>query len=227
MADPRNERRVEMPEGMDAELQLEWLANWISSETGHEAPSCVPQKGLREGESAVESIIRMVLERNDEIDRLKGVVCRLECEAETVFREAVQGHRVAPCPVIRCPVCGAPDVDMDGFGCIACPRDPTICYCSHPSVTDGVCGICENPESRFESQESAPPDPWERHCKGSELRPGDRIRMPDKLTWNTVEDVLPDDIRPKDALFVTFVEPGFSIIGIHDDVVVRRAHHRG
>ncbi len=35
-------------------------------------------------------------------------------------------------PIVGCPNCGAPDVDLDGSGLLVCPRDPS-CYCLHPS----------------------------------------------------------------------------------------------
>ena len=40
-----------------------------------------------------------------------------------------------------CPKCGATGEDFDGFGTLVCPRDPA-CWCSHPSRTGGVCGLC-------------------------------------------------------------------------------------
>ena len=41
--------------------------------------------------------------------------------------------------MIACPQCGAEQEDFDGFGVIHCEA---CGYCVHPSVTDGVCGIC-------------------------------------------------------------------------------------
>lgn len=74
-----------------------------------------------------------------ENERLKKVVNAVELEAVGCYQ---RDGKSPPCPVMRCPRCGAPDLDMDGFGCIACPRDPKGCYCSHPSSTDGICEIC-------------------------------------------------------------------------------------
>jgi len=42
-------------------------------------------------------------------------------------------------PTMTCPRCGEELPDMDGFGCLA---HLECGYCTHPSVTDGVCGIC-------------------------------------------------------------------------------------
>jgi hypothetical protein len=52
-------------------------------------------------------------------------------------------------PRALCPECGDDTEDLDGFGFVAC----TVCgYCTHPSRTDGVCGICgdkaETPQAR-------------------------------------------------------------------------------
>ena len=43
-----------------------------------------------------------------------------------------------------CPGCGKAVEDLDGFGVLAhVDPHPTACgYCSHPSRTDGVCGVC-------------------------------------------------------------------------------------
>lgn len=49
-------------------------------------------------------------------------------------------------PVRQCPNCGHPQVDYDGFGVLACTRDPQ-CYCTHPGSTDGVCDICGEKDS--------------------------------------------------------------------------------
>jgi rubredoxin len=48
-------------------------------------------------------------------------------------------------PTMVCPRCGAEETDFDGFGMLAHtkPAFPNGCgYCSHPSIDDGVCGIC-------------------------------------------------------------------------------------
>ena len=219
--------RVQMPEDLTAEQQIDWLAHWICDHTGHEAPSCVPQKGLREGEGAIESVIRMVLERNDELDRLKGVVAGLEEEAATTYREAIDGHKVAPCPVAYCPVCGAPEVDMDGFGCLACPRDPALCYCSHPAIEDGFCTICKDPEQRSSPHDmhaSDINDPWQRVCAAKRLEVGEQLRMPDKRTWVTIESIRPE--ADTGVLFVAHAEVGFSRLGPAELVVVRRRQVR-
>lgn len=42
-------------------------------------------------------------------------------------------------PEITCPRCGHTEEDMDGFGFVCCHR---CGYCVHPSITDGVCGVC-------------------------------------------------------------------------------------
>ena len=213
--------RVEMPQNLSAEEQIEWLATWITDRTGQEAPSCMPQKGLKEGEGAIEAVIRMVLERSDEIDRLRHVVSLLDREAAMVYREAKKGHVVMPCPVIECPVCGAPDIDMDGFGCLACPRDPTLCYCSHPSVTDGICGICQDPESRCEGDwdmHNDINDPWHETRKAKRIETGEQVRMPDKLTWCTIASIRPDGKK----LFMTLAEGGFANYDPDEPVVVRR-----
>ena len=45
-------------------------------------------------------------------------------------------------PVVKCPKCGKEQVDMDGFGFLACI--PGCGYCKHPSASGNppVCGIC-------------------------------------------------------------------------------------
>ena len=77
-----------------------------------------------------------------EIIRLRDVISTLEGEISMLMRAANDGHPQVPLPIIRCHQCDAPMVDMDGFGLLACPRDPAGCFCSHPSWTDNVCGIC-------------------------------------------------------------------------------------
>ena len=43
-------------------------------------------------------------------------------------------------PTVTCPKCQSVQIDMDGFGFLACI--PGCGYCTHPSLTDDVCGIC-------------------------------------------------------------------------------------
>ena len=46
-------------------------------------------------------------------------------------------------PTISCPVCADVTTDLDGFGFMAC----AVCgYCTHPSRTGNVCGICGDVE---------------------------------------------------------------------------------
>lgn len=48
-------------------------------------------------------------------------------------------------PTMTCPQCRVELPDFDGFGVLAHtkPAYQDGCgYCSHPSRTDGVCGIC-------------------------------------------------------------------------------------
>ena len=56
-------------------------------------------------------------------------------------------------PVYVCPKCGQPQMDFDGFGLLACLgiKEGTCDYCTHPSITEGVCTICEKeiPDSRL------------------------------------------------------------------------------
>lgn len=42
--------------------------------------------------------------------------------------------------MIACPKCGALQEDHDGVGVLACIKCD---YCTHPSVTGGVCDICK------------------------------------------------------------------------------------
>lgn len=42
-------------------------------------------------------------------------------------------------PQATCPKCGAERDDFDGFGVLCCS---TCGYCKHPSITDGICGLC-------------------------------------------------------------------------------------
>jgi hypothetical protein len=54
-------------------------------------------------------------------------------------------ERVTGVPHHRCPKCGVLVPDHDGFGVLAhiAPMENPCGYCKHPSVTDGVCGICK------------------------------------------------------------------------------------
>jgi len=48
------------------------------------------------------------------------------------------------CLMVECPRCHAAAPDHDGFGFVSC----SACgYCTHPSRSDGVCGICGNVET--------------------------------------------------------------------------------
>ena len=51
-------------------------------------------------------------------------------------------------PIVYCPRCGAEQVDMDGFGFLACI--PGCGWCTHPSGTNGQCDLCG--------------ERYERHC---------------------------------------------------------------
>lgn len=146
--------RINLPDHLD---QIDWLSNWLTNHT--EGPSCAPQKGLGEGEGAVDCAARLILERDDEIARLREIIDTLDRQGHDLYRMAAAGRVFAPNPVINCPCCGAPEIDYDGFGVLACPRDPVICYCSHPSITDAICGICNDTGPRVEETRS-PPDPW-------------------------------------------------------------------
>lgn len=148
---------VQMPSNLTPYQQLDWLSNFLVAKT--EGPSCAPQKGVARGEIAVECAARLILEREAEIKRLHDVVGVLETELFEFHKHVAAGHIYTPMPVMHCPACGAPDVDMDGFGCLACPRDPVVCYCSHPATDDGVCGICKDSGARVE-EERCPPNPW-------------------------------------------------------------------
>lgn len=54
-----------------------------------------------------------------------------------VLREALE---VDEYPTLTCPQCGDTQTDMDGFGFLACD----VCgYCTHPSLTGGICEICQ------------------------------------------------------------------------------------
>lgn len=63
------------------------------------------------------------------------------------------------CPLSVCPKCGLELPDLDGFGVLTHIEHqgemdlnyPKACgYCSHPSIIDGVCGICEAVENSDE-----------------------------------------------------------------------------
>lgn len=41
--------------------------------------------------------------------------------------------------LVACPECGEAQEDLDGFGVLHCPK---CGYCTHASVTGGVCGLC-------------------------------------------------------------------------------------
>lgn len=68
--------------------------------------------------------------------------CDLECH-----RECYPGHEAEYADwnvddeaiMIACPRCAAEQEDFDGFGVVHCEA---CGYCTHPSATGGVCGIC-------------------------------------------------------------------------------------
>lgn len=45
----------------------------------------------------------------------------------------------ADLPTITCPICKCEEYDLDGFGVLRCEA---CGYCTHASVTDGVCDLC-------------------------------------------------------------------------------------
>ncbi len=83
-------------------------------------------------------------EPTPEEKRLRRLVVALYHDA---WSSQPQGNTTAPGGLLQCPRCGAPDIDFDGFGVLACPRDPKGCYCSHPGSTDGICDICGGPDT--------------------------------------------------------------------------------
>lgn len=42
-------------------------------------------------------------------------------------------------PTRECPKCGDVQPDLDGFGTLHCEK---CGYCKHASITDGICGFC-------------------------------------------------------------------------------------
>lgn len=42
-------------------------------------------------------------------------------------------------PTMTCPKCGDERHDFDGFGFLSCAK---CGHCTHPSKTDGICGLC-------------------------------------------------------------------------------------
>ncbi len=117
---------------------------------------------------------------------------------------------------------------MDGFGCVACPRDPQLCFCSHPAIDDGVCGICLDPESRLSDPDmhgaDEIADPWQRVRSAFRVEVGEQIRMPDKRTWCTIESIVPEEDTGR--LFMAHLEGGFSRLKPDEMVAVRRREVR-
>lgn len=59
-------------------------------------------------------------------------------------------------PTMTCPQCGAVHHDFDGFGFLAHIKTafPDGCgYCKHPTIDNGVCGICGMSEASKEFRE--------------------------------------------------------------------------
>lgn len=48
---------------------------------------------------------------------------------------------------VTCPVCGAEQVDMDGFGFLDCPH---CLYCTHASISNDVCDGCGRNEAEMQ-----------------------------------------------------------------------------
>jgi len=63
-------------------------------------------------------------------------------------------------PTVVCPKCSNETTDYDGFGFVACAK---CGYCTHPSSSDGVCGICgqtlEMPTAAIPLVEPPPEEP--------------------------------------------------------------------
>jgi hypothetical protein len=119
---------------------------WVSD---HGSPPTVGQygefAGARKGWDAATEHHRAELETSLETARmcLEAANLRIDQLAGDLIA-AGDGH-----PVLVCPNCKAPSADYDGFGLLACPRDPA-CYCTHPGSDDGACTICGLQEADHE-----------------------------------------------------------------------------
>lgn len=75
-----------------------------------------------------------------EADLRQGCDCQC-CDHAPGSDCACDCHAVGKCSAIlmACPQCGAEQEDFDGFGVLAC----SACgYCTHPSRTGDICGLC-------------------------------------------------------------------------------------
>lgn len=141
---------IELPKFLPPVEQIEWLARWLAEHTDGQKPP----------EGALACAARLILERNAEIERLGKLIDDYEKIAAECYSDAQQGRVLVPNPIMRCPSCGAPEIDFDGMGCVACPRDPKRCFCPHPSTTDGVCGICGDSGPDAENPRVPSDPPW-------------------------------------------------------------------
>jgi hypothetical protein len=109
-------------------FELWWVAEHGSPPTvGQYGEFAAARKGWR---GAVAYLLPQIQSAETRIEQLQGDLIA-----------AGEGH-----PVLVCPNCGSPSADYDGFGLVACPRDPA-CYCTHPSSDDGTCTICGHKEA--------------------------------------------------------------------------------
>lgn len=91
------------------------------------------------------------LQRHDgglaETARRHSADCRRQEKAREREASALSDSAPAPAqeeealPVVFCPVCLTEQVDADGFGVLHCAQ---CGYCTHPSITGDICGICGN-----------------------------------------------------------------------------------
>jgi DNA-directed RNA polymerase subunit RPC12/RpoP len=66
---------------------------------------------------------------------------------DTAIRESIKELRALPpepedemaYPVVVCPECGHEYEDLDGFGVLRCDA---CGFCTHSSLTGGICGLC-------------------------------------------------------------------------------------
>ncbi len=66
-------------------------------------------------------------------------------ELEVDLPDATDPERTTGVPHHPCPQCKKLVADHDGFGVLAhvAPMPDACGYCTHPSISDGVCGICQ------------------------------------------------------------------------------------
>lgn len=109
----------------------------------HICEAIVPGSGPG-GAAAMATTVLLFKKQRDDARGMETILRGLLADAVNDLKAVADGL-----PLLQCPKCRHPQVDYDGFGLLACTRDPK-CYCTHPGSTDGVCDICGEKDSERE-----------------------------------------------------------------------------